>query len=109
MLVEVVPPLFADSHRLDSCSLALSREPLGLGMLDHLPDMLRVYGVQYCEEVVAVRVPVGWILILQKLHHSGIPLELRKDVLDAELVVLRHVHRAFLTDLEQLLFTLKHS
>ena len=78
-------------------------------MLDHLSDMVRVHGVKHCEEVVPIGISVGWIIILQILHYFVILLELRKDVLDAELVVLGHVHRALLTDLEQLLFTLKHS
>lgn len=109
MLVEVVPPFFVDSHILCRSSLALSRESLGLGVLDHLPDMLRMHRVQHCEKVFSIRLPVGWIIILQILHHFGILLELREDVLDAEFVVLGHVHRALLADLEQLLITPKHS
>ena len=109
MLVEVIPPFFVDSHILCRSSLALSRESLGLGVLDHLPDMLRMHRVQHCEKVFSIRIPVGWIIILQKLHHFGILLELREDVLDAEFVVFGHVHRTFLTDLEQLLIAPKHS
>ena len=109
MLVEVVPPFFVDSHILCRSSLALSRESLGLGVLDHLPDMLRMHRVQHCEKVFSIRLPVGWIIILQILHHFGILLELREDVLDAEFVVFGHDHRTFLTDLEQLLITPKHS
>ena len=64
MLVEVFPPLFVDSHRLYSGFLTLFREPLCLGVLDHFPDMLGVYSIEDGEEVVSVRIPIGWILIL---------------------------------------------
>ena len=77
---QVVPPLFVDCHRLNSGFLALLREPLCLGVLDHLPDMVRVHGVQHCEEVVPIGISVSWILILQILHHLGVPLELRIDI-----------------------------
>ena len=109
ILVEVVPPFLVDCHRLYFSTFTLSREPLGLGVLNHLADMLRVYRVENSEEVFTVRVSVGRIAILQILHHLDIIFELWKDVLHTELIVHGHVDRAFLTDLEQFLVALKHS
>ena len=63
MLVEVVPPLFVDSHRLYCSFLALSRESLGLGVLNHLPNMLRMDSVKDSEEVFSVWEPIGRVLI----------------------------------------------
>ena len=91
MLVEVVPPLFADFHLLFRSSLTLSREPLGLSMLNHLADILRVYRIENSEEVFAIRVSVGRIIILQIQHHFGIVFELWKDVPHTELIVHGHV------------------
>ena len=54
MFVEVVPPFLVDSHLLHRSSLALCRESLGLSVLNHLPDMLRMHRVKDCEEVVPV-------------------------------------------------------
>ena len=108
MLVQVLPPFLVDLHGLDSSGCALGREPLGLGVLDHVLDILWVHRIEDGEEVVSIWVPVFRVLVLQILHDFRIAFELREDVLDAELVVLGHVHRALLADLEQFLFALKY-
>ena len=104
MLVQVIPPFLVDPHGLDSSGCTLGREPLGLGVLDHVLDILWVHRIEDGEEVVSIWVPVFRVLILQILHDFRIAFELREDVLDAQLVVLWDVDGSFLGKLQKLLF-----
>ena len=104
MLVQVIPPFLVDPHGLDSSGCTLGREPLGLGVLDHVLDILWVHRIEDGEEVVSIWVPVFRVLILQILHDFRIAFELREDVLDAQLVVLWDVDGSFLRKLQKLLF-----
>ena len=104
MLVQVLPPFLVDLHGLDSSGCTLGREPLGLGVLDHVLDILWVHRIEDGEEVVSIWVPVFRVLVLQILHDFRIAFELREDVLDAQLVVLWDVDGSFLGNLQKLLF-----
>ena len=91
---------------LSSCSLCA--ESLLLSMLNHIFDMLGVDRIEYSKEVLSVWISILWIRVLQILHDFRIPFKLRVDMLDAQLIVLRHIDRASLGDLEQLLVAAEH-
>ena len=73
-------------------------------MLNHIFDMLRMDRIEHGEEVLAIRIPILRIDVLQILHNFRVTFELRVDMLDTQLIVLRYIDRAFLRDLQQLLF-----
>ena len=77
-------------------------------MLNHIFDMLGVDRIEYSKEVLSVWISILWIRVLQILHDFRIPFKLRVDMLDAQLIVLRHIDRASLGDLEQLLVAAEH-
>ena len=60
-------------------------------MLDHIFDMLGVDCIEHGEEVLAIRIPILRIDILQILHDFRVPFELRVDMLDTQLIVLWYV------------------
>ena len=109
MLVEIVPPFLVDTNSLCLSSCSLCAEPLLLGMLNHIFDMLGVDRIEYSEEVLAVRVSILRVRVRQILHDFWIPFKLRIDMLDTQLIVLRYIDRASLRDLEQLLFPTQYS
>ena len=91
MLVEIVPPFLVDTNSLCLSSCSLCTEPLLLGMLDHIFDMLRVDCIEHGKEVLAIRIPILRIDVLQILHDFRVPFELRVDMLDTQLIVLWYV------------------
>ena len=74
-------------------------------MSNHICHILRMYCVQYVEEVLAAREPILWILVLHVLHYLSILLEVAEDVLDTELIILRHSHKPAFLHFEQLLIS----
>ena len=82
MLVEIVPPFLVDTNCLGLSSCSLGAESLLLGMLDHIFDMLGMDRIEHGEEVLAIRIPILWIDILQILHDFRVTFKLWEDMLD---------------------------
>ena len=109
MLVEIVPPFLVDTNCLGLSSCSLCAESLLLRMLDHIFDMLGVDRIEYSIEVLTIWISILRIDILQILHDLRVTFELRPYRLNATFVVFRHIDRASLRNLEQLLFPNQYS
>ena len=70
--------------------MALRRISGVVSVRNHVAHVLRVHRVENGVEVGPVRVAILWVLILQVLHDFSVSKELWVDVLNAELVILRH-------------------
>ena len=65
MLVQVIPPFLVDPHGLGFSGCTLGREPLGLGVLDHVLNMIWVHRIEDVEEVYSVWAFFIWVLVLE--------------------------------------------
>ena len=69
---------------------------------DHL-DIVRPESVQDVEKVVSIGLSPLWVLVRQVLHDERVVLDLRVDLLNRQLVILRHTDHLDLRHLEQFL------
>ena len=72
-------------------------------MSNHIAHILRVHCVEDRVEVGTVRVAVLGVLVLQVLHDGRVMFEFGENVLDSELVILRHSDELALCHRQQLL------
>ena len=87
---------------------AVGRHPLLVGVLQDLLEVFGVDRVQDVEEVLPRRALAGWVLVGEVLDELVVLGELGPQVLDRELVVVRHGDPLHLGLLHQLLLAAEH-
>ena len=105
--LELLGPEVGDLDGLVLHPLALSSEPLLIGVGHDLGQVVRVDRVQNVEEVVPGRAFPFRIGVGEELHLVVVLLELRIEVLDGQLLEVGHLHVHLLRLQEELLLVLQ--
>ena len=106
-LLELLLPVFGDLDGLHLPSLSLRGHALLVGVVQHLLEEVGMDGVEYIEEVLPGRILAFWEDVGEVLLHLLIIGELRPEVYDSELVIVRDFDEVDLLLLEQLLLLRK--
>ena len=106
--LQLLLPELGDLDRVPLVVGAVGRHPLLVGMLQYLLEVFGVDRVQDVEEVLPRRALAGWVLVGEVLDELVVLGELRPEVLDRELVVVRHGDSLDLGLLHQLLLAAEH-
>ena len=106
--LELLGPEVGDLDGLVLHPLALSSEPLLVGVGHDLGQVVRVDRVQDVEEIVSRRPFPFRIGVGEELHHVRVLLELRVERLDRQLIVVGHFDLDLLLLQEQALPAREH-
>ena len=105
MSVELILPLLGAEDGLFILGVGVHLESGGGCMLDELRKIIRIDGVHHPKEIIFVhRLATIAPLVLHILPNDQIILDKLRDLLAAELIILRHVDELDLGDLEKALF-----